>query len=48
MTAVCHDIHGLRAAGATYREIAALTGLTLSQINYRLNPPLNHPAGETA
>lgn len=36
MTVVCHDIHGLRAAGATYREIADLTGLSLSQINYRL------------
>ncbi len=36
MTAVCRDIHGLRAAGATYREISDLTGLTLSQISYRL------------
>lgn len=32
-----HDIHALRAAGATYREIRQITGLSLSQINYRLN-----------
>lgn len=33
----CNDIHGLRATGATYREISELTGLSLSQISYRLD-----------
>ncbi len=33
MTAVCHDIHGLRAAGAPDPEISDLTGLTLSQLS---------------
>lgn len=37
MSAVCHDLHGLKDAGATYREIAQVTGLTLSQVNYRLH-----------
>ncbi len=40
MSAVCHDSHALRAlraAGATYREIADLTGLSLAAINWRLN-----------
>jgi hypothetical protein len=36
-----HDLRALRAAGKTYREIKAITGLSLSQINYRLSavPP---------
>lgn len=36
MTAVCHDIHGLRAAGATIREIAQLTGLPSSAVHKQL------------
>ena len=36
MTAVCHDIHGLRAAGATIREIAQLTGLSSSAVHKQL------------
>jgi len=34
--AVCSDVRGLRAAGATLKEIMALTGLSGGQINYRL------------
>ena len=35
---VCHDIHGLRAAGATIREIAKLTGHTPSAVHKTLGP----------
>jgi len=38
MSAVCRDIRGLRAAGATIREIAALTGLSPSAVYRRLAP----------
>lgn len=34
----CHDIHGLRAAGATIREIAQITGLSPSAVHKRLAP----------
>lgn len=41
--AVCkatrETVLALKAAGATYREIAALTGLSISRVNYILNPP---------
>lgn len=35
--AVCHDVHGLRAAGATIEEIARLTGLSRYAVEYRLD-----------
>lgn len=38
MTAVCQDVHGLRAAKATLREIAQLTGLSVSGVHKRLQP----------
>ena len=34
----CHDIHGLRAAGATIAEISQLTGLPRSTVHKRLSP----------
>lgn len=50
----CHDIHGLRAAGASYQEIADITGLSQSQISYRLRkaaettaPPQRRRKGTT-
>ncbi|MDP2808669.1 MAG: AsnC family protein [Rhodocyclaceae bacterium] len=41
---VCHDLHALRAAGASYAEIAALTGLSIGTVHSRLNPkPKSQP-----
>ncbi|MCG3177457.1 MAG: hypothetical protein MOGMAGMI_02431 [Candidatus Omnitrophica bacterium] len=34
----CHDIPGLRRAGATIREISQLTGLSTSAVHKRLSP----------
>jgi len=40
---VCSDVHGLRAAGATIREIAMLTGLSCKQVKRRLNGEAAQP-----
>jgi len=43
MSAICHDIYALRAAGASYREIAVLTGLAESTVYARLNDQVAKP-----